>query len=55
MADKMIRLTREQIEAIEASIRREERIEIIPTKKGPAVFRVKRQEIKTERTVSENR
>ncbi len=45
---RLYRLSQSQIRAIEAAILREERVEIVPTKRGPAVFRIKRQEVRSE-------
>lgn len=47
MTDKQdFKLKAELVRQIEAAIKRDERIEIVPTKDGAKVFRIKRNEIK---------
>lgn len=42
-------LTEKQIQAINGILARDQRVELIPTKTGVAVFRVRREEVKGER------
>lgn len=42
-------LTDKQIETINSILARDQRVELIPTKTGVTVFRVRREEVKGER------
>ena len=45
--DKPVKLSQSEISAIERTLAKGERVEIIPVKDGVKVVRVKREEIKT--------
>ena len=42
-------LTDKQIQTINSILARDQRVELIPTKTGVTVFRVRREEVKSER------
>ena len=48
-SDEKRQLTDKQIQTINSILAKDQRVELIPTKTGVTVFRVRREEVKSER------
>lgn len=48
MSEKKYKLSPIMIEQIEEAVNREERVEVVPSRDGARLFRVKRSEIRTK-------